>query len=471
MKSFSRRDFLKTSAAVGSAPLLAGGVSSVNAAEVQGTVETASVASSGTARWFKGQLHTHSQWSDGGGMPESVCAVYKENGYDFFCLSDHNGFQSEELKFNGFGFSKAPADKSAFEGETSTWKCVVDEKGWAKMRKANYQQAIDKFGEGSVRMKVVDGDTYVRLKTFAELEEQFNEPGEFLLIPGWEQTGSSQDGMQVHMNFINVKSWFPYTRKATPAETVYETMIAGEKEYADNEEPYLFILNHPQWPYYDISPEVLVKLDRVLFWELTNNPRSGGPTVEGAWDPEKYWDVVNAYRAANRKPLLWSTGSDDAHSIYPNAVCKEGPFFGWNMVRAEELTTRAIMESMLRGDFYVSTGVTLKDVQFCKETGTLKVSVDSVSGEGVKIEFIGTKKTFDRKSEIIETEKPKRKIDSYPENIGVVLKTVDGLEGEYTLQQDDLYVRARITVAGSVYEKFNKYELFMPCAWTQPYTK
>ena len=89
----------------------------------------------------------------------------------------------------------------------------------------------------------------------------------------------------------------------------------------------------------------------------------------------------------------------------------------------------------------------------------------------MKIEFIGTKKTFGRKSEIIETEKPKRKIDSYPENIGVVLKTVDGLEGEYTLQQDDLYVRARVTVTGSEYEKFNKYELLMPCAWTQPYTK
>lgn len=462
--SLSRRNFLKTSAVAGALPILG---SQVNGVEVAVAEEGATPTK--PKKWYKGQLHTHSQWSDGSGMPESVVAIYKENGYEFFCLSDHNGFQNDELKFSGFGYSSNPADKTAFEGENSTWKFVSSESGWAKLRESNYKQAQEKFGADSVKMKVVDGVTYVRLKTFDELQAQFNEPGKFLLIPGYEQTGSSKDGLQVHMNFINVTTTTGYIQKEHPAETVYENMKAGEELFKDNAEPYLFILNHPQWPYYDISPEVLVKLSQVKFFELTNNPRTGGPTIEKAWDPEKYWDVVNAYRIANNKPILFGTGSDDAHSIdVKNLVL--GPFWGWNMVRSEELTTKGIMDAMLCGDFYVSTGVTLKDVQFCKESGTLSVSLDSSVGEGAKIEFIGTKKIFDRKSEMITSEKPKRTIDVYAENIGTVLKTVEGLEGSYTLQPDDLYVRARITVAGSV-QKREKYELLVPCAWTQPYVK
>ncbi|MDO4629971.1 MAG: hypothetical protein Q4C70_12380, partial [Planctomycetia bacterium] len=459
--SLSRRNFLKTSAVASTLPILG---SQVNCAEVA-TEESAT--STKPTKWYKGQLHTHSQWSDGSGMPESVAAVYKERGYEFLCLSDHNGFQNAKLQFSGFGFSKAPADKSAFEGENSTWKFVNDKKGWAQLNEAHYKQAQEKFGTDSVKMKVVDGVTYVRLKTFDELQAQFDEPGKFLLIPGFEQTGSSKDGLQVHMGFVNVTKSSGYIQKEHPAETVYENMVAGEALYKDNAEPYLFILNHPQWPYYDISPDVLVKLSQVRFFELTNNPRTGGPEIEKAWDPEKYWDVVNAFRIANNKPILWGTGSDDAHSIDPNNLVL-GPFWGWNMVRSEELTTKGIMNAMIRGDFYVSTGVTLKDIQFCKETGTLSVSVDSSAGDGVKIEFIGTKKIFDRKSETTTTEKPARTIDVYAENIGTVLKTVDGLEGSYTLQPDDLYVRARVTSAESK-ETRNIYEILVPCAWTQPY--
>ena len=181
-------------------------------------------------------------------------------------------------------------------------------------------------------------------------------------------------------------------------------------------------------------------------------------------DAGKYWDIVNAYRIANRKHVLWGTGSDDLHGLKLDSK----PFLGWNMVRAEELTTRAIMEAMLSGDFYVSNGVTLKDVHFCPESKTLSVSVDPEAGEGIKIEFIGTKKTFSRPFETIEHESPKRSISAYAENIGVVLKTVEGTEAAYTMQADDLYVRARVTIAASKEER-PKYQILFPTAWTQPY--
>ncbi|MCH7824783.1 MAG: PHP domain-containing protein [Acidobacteria bacterium] len=40
--------------------------------------------------WFKGNTHTHTLESDGDSPPEEVAAWYKQNGYDFLVLSDHN---------------------------------------------------------------------------------------------------------------------------------------------------------------------------------------------------------------------------------------------------------------------------------------------------------------------------------------------------------------------------------------------
>ena len=40
--------------------------------------------------WFKGNLHTHSYWSDGDEFPEVIMDWYKSNGYQFVALSDHN---------------------------------------------------------------------------------------------------------------------------------------------------------------------------------------------------------------------------------------------------------------------------------------------------------------------------------------------------------------------------------------------
>jgi hypothetical protein len=43
----------------------------------------------GEGRFFRGNLHCHSNRSDGVLEPEDVAAAYREAGYDFICLSDH----------------------------------------------------------------------------------------------------------------------------------------------------------------------------------------------------------------------------------------------------------------------------------------------------------------------------------------------------------------------------------------------
>lgn len=43
-------------------------------------------------RWFKGNTHTHTTMSDGDSPPEVVAKWYKDHGYRFLVLSDHNVF-------------------------------------------------------------------------------------------------------------------------------------------------------------------------------------------------------------------------------------------------------------------------------------------------------------------------------------------------------------------------------------------
>src|SRR4051812_29908106 len=47
-------------------------------------------AESPEPRWFKGNLHTHSLWSDGDDYPEMIADWYKREGWNFLAISDHN---------------------------------------------------------------------------------------------------------------------------------------------------------------------------------------------------------------------------------------------------------------------------------------------------------------------------------------------------------------------------------------------
>ena len=46
--------------------------------------------------WFKGNTHAHTTESDGDASPEYVAGWYKDHGYDFLVLSDHNKLTDPE---------------------------------------------------------------------------------------------------------------------------------------------------------------------------------------------------------------------------------------------------------------------------------------------------------------------------------------------------------------------------------------
>ncbi len=50
-----------------------------------------------TTRWYKGNTHTHTLWSDGDDFPELVLDWYKSRDYDFIAISDHNTLADKEF--------------------------------------------------------------------------------------------------------------------------------------------------------------------------------------------------------------------------------------------------------------------------------------------------------------------------------------------------------------------------------------
>lgn len=446
----SRRDFLKTSTALAASTALAG----------PHLLAAQDNASAPQKQWFKGNLHLHTQWSDGHPLAEWAVDWYKSHGYHFICPSDHNIFQSDQLRFDGFGFNNPPADRAAFDGQTSLWKVISPSPGWPRLTQAHVDQTIEKFGPDTVRMIRVGDQTYVRMTPFDELETQFAEDGKFLMIPGYEQTGGAANDQQVHVNFLNVREIFPYISGETPREILARTFARGEQLYEGQN--YLFMANHPLWRYYDFSPQDLIDLPQIRLFELNNNSIAGGldPHPQG-WMPEKFWDVVNAHRAAHDQPLLWGVGTDDRH-------CYQTPAKAWCVVRAARLCTEDLWEAIADSDFYASNGLDFQDIHF--DGKTLAVKMDVREQGAYRIEFIGTKKDYDPTRRVIEVAKgarnPARKIDVYADTIGVVLDTVEGTEGSYTLKSDDLYVRAKLVKVSDDLKPDWQAE---PAAWTQPY--
>lgn len=434
------------------------------------------LVSSAQAKWYKGNFHMHTVWSDGGAFPEVAIARYQEAQYEFLCTTDHFFFQADTLKLEDPWKRKnvVTPDAKFFQGENSRWR-VFNPKSDA------VQEAITRFGADSLKSKKVDDLTYYRLKPFSELSRQFNRAGKFLLIPGVELNTTSE-GRSFHFNLINVAGDFLPVRKPTMTETMDTNFKLAQKLYGQQKEPWFFLANHPMWPYYDNSPEHFIALPDIQYFELNNNALQASlfdkehpyKLTDKAWNPEKFWDAVNAFRVDAGRPPIIAIGSDDRHS-YPAG--KAGGH-SWSYVDADELTPSAIVKAVAQSKIYCSNGLQFESITFDKATGTLRVKAKPVEGKTLRIEFIGTKKGFDKtvKEEKIaypNGRKPKqsRILHCYSDDIGVVLQKTDSLEASYTLKSDDLYVRARIITIPTSWKGSEGECLPFPGAWTQAFTK
>ena len=448
------------------------------------------VGSCAKKRWYKGNLHTHTVWSDGKAFPEEAVAWYRSRGYNFLGLSDHNLFQDDTDRWVGvIGDDEAYTPPKNTGGISDRYQPVV--------RQRYFDDYVLAFPDAALRTNAA-GRTEARLRTFDELSAKFNVPGEFLLLPDVEATRSINysDGrlQQMHMNYVNVLQLLPSFLAKDFSRHVQDVpqkdfLSAHQKEVAALAKslgaPHLFVLNHPIWTWYDVGPEVLVDNPDVRFFELCNNgspykPGKGLP--DDGLDTDRFWDVANGFRVRRGLPLLYGIGTDDTHRYRGEPGDMLMPGNAWSLVRSASLDAASLIGAMYAGDFVTCEGLEPDDVSFNPSAGTLEVSAPA--GLSVRtVRFIVTKRDFSEKpvgKVVVRPDKFKdvmkfqREINVYDEKVGKVAKTVRFRPGEpvrasYTMESDDLYVRARIEERGTTLCTASLHPQGMRVAWTQPY--
>jgi hypothetical protein len=75
---------------LGAALGLWGAAATLDALDAAPRANQATAAPASSARWYKGNTHTHTLNSDGDSTPDDVVRWYREHGYQFLVLTDHN---------------------------------------------------------------------------------------------------------------------------------------------------------------------------------------------------------------------------------------------------------------------------------------------------------------------------------------------------------------------------------------------
>jgi len=226
-------------------------------------------------------------------------------------------------------------------------------------------------------------------------------------------------------------------------------------------------INHPNFKW-AITAEELLQVENERFFEVYN----GHPMVYNEGDEmhagtERVWDVLLTQRLAilGKEPFF-GLATDDSHNYHDDPKKTSRPGRGWVMVRSAKLTVQDLIAAMEAGDFYSSSGVTLKDVR--REKDRLAVEIEAEPGVTYTTEFIGTRKGFDQKSEPVTDANSvvQRVTRRYSKDVGAVLATVTGASASYTLKGDEIYVRARVVSSKLKANPYREGEFEQ--AWTQP---
>jgi hypothetical protein len=271
------------------------------------------------------------------------------------------------------------------------------------------------------------------------LKALFDAPGRFLVVPGIEPSkGQIQPGNKIVDTIgIGVNGQVPIP----VGETV--SSVLDDEARAVRRAGGLPIAAHPNLTYALTAADLLAsdKTPGPRFFEVwntepgMNNLGGGGkPSTEQLWD-----EVLSAGR------VLYGIAADDSHHFYEFVSSRQlreplsNPGRAWIMVHANELSVKALLDAMNRGDFYASTGVTLESyeatssgirIRLNDHTRDLGWSSPGANPQLYRTQFIGKN--------------------------GKILKEDESLTPSFDFTGNELYVRARITNSdGQV-------------AWTQP---
>ncbi len=251
------------------------------------------------------------------------------------------------------------------------------------------------------------------------LNAVFAAPGKFLVLAGEEVT-DSLDAAPVHLIGVGVRETMPPQGGASITEILTRDARAIR---AAGGVPHI---NHPNFSWALTAVQIAAaEAHHFEIWSghpLVNSHGGGGfPSAEEIWDL-----VLSTGR------VIFGVATDDAHQFKGEfSAAALNPGRGWIMIRATELSAAALLAAFDQGDFYSSTGVTLKSYEASASEIRIELPHNSSrTAPRYRTFFIGKD--------------------------GAVLKQEDSLAPSYQFQGSELYVRARIESSNGT------------MAWTQP---
>lgn len=378
---------------------------------------SAALQADGELRWFRGNMHTHSHWSDGDDFLENIALWYRERNYDFLVFSDHNTLAQSE---RWVAVDKLKGERVSFDKLKRIWGDKVD-------------------------TRVRDDVEEVRLKRFDEVTELVGLPGRYLLIQGEEITDRFER-LPIHMNVHNVQTLIPPQGGSSVREVMQNNVNAVRAQRERTGQPMFVHLNHPNFGY-GVTAEDVMAVEGENFFEVYN----GHPGVHNSGDhqhasTERIWDIVLTRRITEfGLPLMYGLATDDGHNYHNIPSRGSEPGRGWVMVLAKELTPAAIIDALESGQFYASSGVTLDRI--ASSPAGFEIAIRPEPGVTYVTEFIGTRQGFDATSTPVQDEQGNeiRATRIYSQDVGAVLGRIEGTKVAYKCRGDELYVRARIT--------------------------
>jgi hypothetical protein len=379
-------------------------------------------------RFYKGNTHAHSLWSDGNDFPEMILEFYHREGYDFAVLSDH------DVLSRGY-----------------RWMSLAEIEQRTKLAEPSAIEKCEaRFGADWITWAEQDGEPGIVLKTLQDIRPQLEAPGEFLIIEA-EEISSWSDSGPVHINAINLDAKIDSVdgKDLSTVAVMREVLQRVQAHEARIGRPVLAHLNHPNF-HWAVTAEELAMVVEEQFYEVYNgHPSINHPGDETRPGDERIWDIANTIRIGGlREAPLFGVATDDSHQYHGGDV---SPGRGWIQVEAEALTGDALIRAMRKGAFYASSGVELVSIGYDPETRVLELEIEADGDATFVSELIGTREGYG--------------LDDGP-RVGEVLATQTGRQVRFVVPEDALY--ARVSIDSSAEHPNPSYEGQKKQAWTQP---
>jgi hypothetical protein len=396
----------------------------------------------GQLRWYKGVTHFHTLWSDGDCAPEVAVKWYLDSGYDFVSVTDHDILATGER-----------------------WIPVSDEPD-SKLTSERVAMLQVDFGEDWVELRDVEDGREMRLKNLRDLNEAFNTPGSFLMIPGEEVTAK----MAVHLNAINIEDTIDPVEGETVVETLRKNYEAIEAHAAAHGLNTLVHINHPNWGSH-ITAEEIVTIGGERFFEVFNGHggvRNWGDPNLHILSTDRLWDIILTHRfhqGDTDKPM-YAVATDDAHNWFKRGVGSSIPGRGWIMVLADSLETDTLIDAMKAGRFYSTSGVVIDEVHI--SPSAYAVHIRPEPGVTYTTQFFGSPKDVSLESEpVVDAEGNEvRATRKYSAELGQIFLETTENPAVYPITGNEQYVRAKVISSKLKEDPFKAGDL--ETAWLQP---